>query len=241
MNKKFIKTKRSFTKLRTYGWLFTLLVALGGLFQPKLGLLVLFIMAGLLVTSFFNGRYWCGNICTHGSLFDNIFLPFSKNKKIPEFFRSKYFIGGFLVFFMFNFSRKLLGVFSNWNSFDSLDKLGAIFSNTYLMVLILGGLLSIFITPRTWCQFCPMGTMQKASYGLSKKLGISPKTEKRLTMSDRSLCKECGLCEKVCPFQLSPYENLDPHNQFTDDDCIKCGTCVNKCPMKILSFENSKA
>ena len=83
----YIKTNRTFTAIRKYGWLFTLLVAIGGLFEPKLGLLVIFIMAGLMTTSFFSGRYWCSNICPHGSLFDTLLLSISRNSKIPEFLK----------------------------------------------------------------------------------------------------------------------------------------------------------
>lgn len=52
----YIKTNRTFTTIRKYGWMFTLLVAIGGLWEPKLGLLVVLIMAGLTTTAFFTGR-----------------------------------------------------------------------------------------------------------------------------------------------------------------------------------------
>ena len=65
-----IKTARTFTVIRQYAFLFTLTVAIGGLYYPKLGLSVIPVMIGLLLFSFFKGRYWCGNICAHGSLFD---------------------------------------------------------------------------------------------------------------------------------------------------------------------------
>ncbi len=55
MENQFIKKNRTFTFVRKYGWLITVLIAIGGLWQPKLGLLVLFIMSGLMITSFF---YW---------------------------------------------------------------------------------------------------------------------------------------------------------------------------------------
>ncbi|HAE91579.1 MAG TPA: 4Fe-4S ferredoxin, partial [Tissierella sp.] len=38
MSNQYIKTNRTFTVIRKYGWLFTLLVAIGGLWEPKLGL-----------------------------------------------------------------------------------------------------------------------------------------------------------------------------------------------------------
>ena len=150
-NNYYIKTNRIFNHVREYGWIATVLIAIGGLWEPKLGLAVLLVMAGLTITSFFSGRYWCGNVCFHGSLFDKIILPVSRNTKIPDFFKSKPFIIGFFIFFMANFTRRIITVSQYWGTYDIWDKLGALFSNTYLMVLIVGGALAILINPRTWC------------------------------------------------------------------------------------------
>lgn len=237
MQTKYIKTKRTFTFLRDYAWIITLLVAIGGLWRPKLGLIVLAIMTGLLVTSLFKGRYWCGNICPHGSLFDKLLLKPSRNISFPNFLKSKFMAGGFFLFFMFNFSRKMIGVFSNWGQYDFLDKLGLLFVNTYLMVLIVGGLLAVFISPRTWCNFCPMGTMQKASHKLATKLGINKATNVKLSISDTKACYNCGKCSKVCPLQLEPHKNWSSENTFDDINCIKCSTCIENCPAKILSLK----
>jgi ferredoxin-type protein NapH len=240
-NNYYIKTNRIFNHVREYGWIATVLIAIGGLWEPKLGLAVLLVMAGLTITSFFSGRYWCGNVCFHGSLFDKIILPVSRNTKIPDFFKSKPFIIGFFIFFMANFTRRIITVSQYWGTYDIWDKLGALFSNTYLMVLIVGGALAILINPRTWCQFCPMGTMQKLSHSLGKKLGITKKTEKKVTISDKDRCISCGKCAKVCPFQLEPYKEFSDNNQFDNIDCIKCSTCVANCPLKILSLKKDAA
>ncbi|WP_326908065.1 4Fe-4S binding protein [Sedimentibacter sp. MB31-C6] len=241
-NKKnyYIKTNRIFNTFRQYGWIITVLVAIGGLWEPKLGLIVVFIMAGLIATSFFGGRYWCGNICPHGSLFDKIILPISANKKIPDFIKSKTFIIAFFLFFMFNFIRKIITISQHWGTYDIFDKVGALFSNTYLMVLIVGGALAIFVNSRTWCQFCPMGTMQKISHAFGKFLGVAKKTEKKVTISNKDKCLNCGKCSKVCPFQLTPYLEFSDKNQFDNVNCIKCNTCVENCPVKILSLEKEK-
>jgi len=63
MNNFYIKTNRIFSPIRKYGWIFTLTVAFGGLWFPKLGLLVLPVILALTTLSFFKGRYWCGNFC----------------------------------------------------------------------------------------------------------------------------------------------------------------------------------
>lgn len=241
MNNYYIKTNRTFTTIRKYGWMFTLLVAIGGLWEPKLGLLVVLIMAGLTTTSFFTGRYWCGNFCPHGSLFDKVFLPISQNKKIPNFLKSKPMVIGFFLFFMFNFSRKIIKISKLWGTFSFLDKLGFLFVNTYLMVLIVGGLLAIFANPRVWCQFCPMGSIQKLSYKLGKKLGVAKKTEKKITISSKDKCHACGKCSRVCPFQLTPYLEFSDSNQFENVNCIKCATCVENCPANILSLETEES
>lgn len=133
MENYYIKSNRIFSKLRNYAWIITVLVAIGGLWEPKLGLLVVFIMLGLTISGFFRGRYWCGNICPHGSLFDRVISPISLNKKIPNFIKSKPMILGFLLFFSINFTRKLINISKLWGSFDFLEKLGMLFSNTYPM------------------------------------------------------------------------------------------------------------
>ena len=241
MSVKYLKTNRAFTTLRKYAWLFTLLVAIGGLWEPKLGLLVILIMAGLTATSFFKGRYWCGNVCPHGSLFDVVLMPLSKNKKIPDFIKSKVFMAAFFAFFMFNFGRRILGAIDTWGTYDFLDQVGFVFVATYLVVMIVGGLTAVFGNPRIWCQFCPMGTMQKAVYGISKKVAaIHQKTDTLVTISDENKCVQCGKCEKVCPMQLAPQKNWNENGQFEDINCIKCETCVANCPVKILSMEKPK-
>lgn len=240
MENYYIKTNRTFNSIRKYAWIFTVLVAIGGLWAPKLGLLVILIMIGLTATSFFTGRYWCGNFCPHGSLFDRVIMPISFNKKIPNFLKSKIMIVGFFLFFMYNFSRKVIRASSFWGSYDFLDKLGFVFVTTYLMVLITGGLLGILINPRTWCQFCPMGSIQKLAHKLGKSIGSTKKNEKKVTIEHPDKCHMCGKCSRVCPFQLTPYLEFGEDHQFHNINCIKCATCVENCPANILSLKTEE-
>ena len=44
---------------------------------------------------------------------------------------------------------------------------------------------------------------------------------------DESLCTECGICEKGCPYNAII---LAPKPQFDMDKCYGCWRCYNKCP-----------
>ncbi|AZO93732.1 4Fe-4S binding protein [Halocella sp. SP3-1] len=231
-----LSINQSFTLIKKYAWILTLVVAIGGLWYPRLGLLVMPIMISLITMSFFKGRYWCGNFCPHGSFFDQLLSSFSKNRKIPGVFRSKIIAVLFFLFFSYNLGRRFLNTAKLWETVEFWDKLGFIFVASYLMVVIVGGGLSIFISYRTWCHICPMGTMQRMSYSLGKLLGIARKTDSKVTISRKDLCVSCGKCAAVCPMQLSPYTGFSEMKQFDNELCIRCSKCVENCPLGILSL-----
>lgn len=236
-----IKANRVFTGIRKYGFIFTLTVAIGGLWFPKFGLFVIPVMIGLMLYSLFKGRYWCGNICPHGSLYDSVLIKITRNGKIPKFFKSKFLSVAFFGFFSYQLITKIIKVAGTYGSISFFDKLGFIFVASYLMVSIVGGLLAIIVAPRTWCNFCPMGVLQKVSYKIGRALGITKSTEEKVTASKSEMCHKCGKCSRVCPMQLVPYTQFNDKNQFDDVNCLKCATCVEHCPAKILTLINEKA
>lgn len=236
MKKFYIKTKRAFTPIRQYAWIFTLMVAFGGLWYPKLGLLVFGVIFSLTAISLFKGRYWCGNYCAHGSLFDQLFLPLSRNRSMPGVIKSKYTQVAVLAWFMYNLSSKIIRAAGHWGTLQFWDRLGFVFVSSYLMVTIVGGLLGILITPRSWCQFCPMGTMQTLMYKLGKLLGFTRKRDQKITIEAIEKCHKCGKCARVCPMHLVPFTDFSTNNQFDHEDCIRCSTCIENCPAKILTL-----
>ncbi len=233
-----IKTDRTFTVVRKYAFIFTLLVAFGGQFFPKLGLLVVPVMIGLLIAAFFKGRYWCGNICSHGSYYDFLLLPFSRNAKIPKFMRWTLLSLLVLAWFGFRMTTGLYNASLAYGDPDFWDKTGNVFVNAFMMVIIAGTTLGILVSPRMWCSVCPMGVMQKASNFLGRKLKVTKVTEEKVTIADKDQCHTCGKCSRVCPMQLTPHLNFNEHNQFDSSNCIKCSTCVENCPADLLTLSN---
>lgn len=233
----YIKANRAFTAVRQYAWIFTLAVAFGGLWYPRLGLLVFGVIFSLTAISLFKGRYWCGNYCAHGSLFDQILLPLSRNREIPKFLKSRFTQVAVLAWFMYNLTSRFIRVAGLWGELQFLDRLGFVFVASYLMVTLVGGTLGLIFAPRSWCQFCPMGTMQVLMYKLGKMLGWTKKHDRQITIEAIEKCHKCGKCARVCPMQLVPYTEFKEQPQFAHEACIRCVTCVEHCPAKILSFK----
>lgn len=240
MNSFYIKTNRIFTPLRNWAWLFLLVVAFGGLWIPKLGLLMIPVMIALPAMGFAKGKYWCGNICPHGSLFDRFIQPISANRKIPAWAKSKITMAIGLTWFMYMLSNRLIKVFAIFGTAPFVDKLGFIFVMNYLVVTILGTTLALLINPRTWCNFCPMGTFQILFYKLGKLLGANKKTDEKITVNRAEVCHTCGKCARVCPMQITPYLEFSEKNQVNNESCIRCSTCVENCPAGILSLSTEE-
>ncbi|SFM03519.1 4Fe-4S binding protein [Halanaerobium salsuginis] len=226
-----------FKVIKNYSWIFTLAIGIGGLYYPKLGLLVLPVIVFLIITSFFTGRFWCGNICSHGSLFDNIFKNFSLRKGIPNFLKTKTASLIIFTFFIFQIGRRLFNLKSHFGKITLLDRIGFIFVITYLVVTIVGGIAAVFFSPRSWCQVCPMGTMQIISAKLGNLLALNRRSNYLVTISDQDQCRQCGVCAKNCPMELQPQLEFNQNDQFNSTACIRCGECLNSCPLNILSLE----
>ncbi|WP_236614506.1 4Fe-4S binding protein [Sporomusa ovata] len=168
----------------------------------------------------YKGRYWCGNFCPRGSFYDNVMAKISPKKQIPAIFRSK----GFRIFMVMF----IIGVFSiqMYYSWGDLSAMGAVFVRIILITTIVGIVLGVIYHHRTWCSFCPMGT-------LASWFSTEPKP---MPLKVENSCVNCKLCTKACPLQLSPYTAKGSTDGFTHDDCLKCNRCVEKCPKKALTF-----
>jgi NAD(P)H-flavin reductase/NAD-dependent dihydropyrimidine dehydrogenase PreA subunit len=236
----YIKTNRVFTNIRKYGYLYTLLIAIGGLWYPKLGVSVLAVIAVMTGIALFKGRYWCGNFCSHGSLFDSVLMKFSRNSNIPNFLKSRLIAIPFFLAFGYKLTTKFIMVSALFGSMKFWDKMGFIFVSSYLMVLVAGSILSLVFSPRSWCNVCPMGTLQKLSYSLGKLLRANKRTDEKITVAHKEMCHKCGKCSRVCPMQLQPFTEFSTKNQFNHSSCIRCSTCVENCPAAILSLNNEE-
>lgn len=148
---------------------------------------LLFFFAPLIVSIAGKGKLYCNSFCDRGQFLTLLGSKFhlSRNAPTPRWMRSKIFRYGFLAFFMAMFGNML---FVTWMVFAGAAELGtavqllwtfslpwdwaypvevlpgvAQFAFGFYSIMLTSNLIGlvcmVLFKPRTWCVFCPMGTM----------------------------------------------------------------------------------
>lgn len=198
---------------------FLVLVAylvIGFFIFPAIGAVALICMLAPVVLAFSRGREWCGRYCPRGSLWDEVFAKLNKSREIPGWAKGRAFRMFMLVLIFTVFGWQMV------YAWPDPAEIGLVFLRIIFITTLVGIVLALYYSPRTWCSFCPMGTL--ASWA----------AEGKKPMKIDANCVKCGLCQKACPLQLSPHAGDGP---FAAADCLKCEKCIEACPKKALAFE----
>ncbi len=176
-------------KWYNYLWIFSsvyLLLGFVNILFAWIGLLCFFIP--LMIAIFGGSKAYCNKYCGRGQLFQLLGGRFglSRNKSIPAWLRSKWFRYGFLIFFFTMFFNMLFNTYLVFAGTSSLKQVvtllwtfklpwhwayhGTILSpgvaqfafgfySVMLTSTFLGFITMLLFKPRSWCVYCPMGTM----------------------------------------------------------------------------------
>jgi len=170
-----------------YLWIYSAAYLILGFFNILFAWLgMICFLTPLLISMFGGGKAYCNKYCGRGQLFELIGGKFklSLMKEPPKFLSSKWFRYGFLCFFMTMFGLMiyntylvflgaplkevvtLLWVFKlpwHWTHTAFVSPWIAKFSfglyGVMLTSSILGLVTMLAFKPRSWCVYCPMGTM----------------------------------------------------------------------------------
>lgn len=177
-----------------------------------IGLLCFFIP--LLIAIFGGDKMYCNKFCGRGQLFDLLGnkLGLSRKKDIPKFLRSKWFRYGFLIFFFIMFFNMLFSTYLVFEGTRNLKEVVTLlwtiklpwnwayhgtavapwvaqfafgFYSVMLTSTVLGLITMILYKPRSWCVYCPMGTMTqticKAKHRYNGACGIPQQNDSPTT------------------------------------------------------------
>ena len=215
-----MKRIKQAVKPRTYKYLLGVLpfvIIIAGQMYPLLGLVMFGCMALALGISFFKGRYFCGNLCPRGALYETYLRKLSRNKAVPDIFNTTWFRVLWVLFLMG------MMTFRIYQSGGDLTMLGSAMVQMIMMTMLIAILLGLYYDSRIWCRFCPMGTMTNWIGGGRDPLAI-----------DAHTCIDCTKCLRVCPMDIKAY-GYKQAGEVAHRDCIKCEACVISCPKKSLS------
>lgn len=189
-----------------YLWIFSAAYLLLGFFNilfAWLGLLCFFIP--LVMAAAGGGKGYCNRYCGRGQLLSLLGGRFglSRRNDPPKWLRSRWFRYGFLVFFFVMFFQML---WNTWLVFDGVHSLRQVvtllwtfklpwnwayrgtavtpwaaqfafgFYSVMLTSTVLGLITMVLFKPRSWCVYCPMGTMTQLICRAKYKSG-SPVSE----------------------------------------------------------------
>ena len=158
-----------------YLWIVSLLYLTLGFFNIMfawLGLICFFVP--LIISIVSGNKAYCNRYCGRGQLFGILGgkLGLSRKKDVPKFLKSKWFRYGFLAFFMFMFGNMLFStylVFNGANVPAWMVQFAFGFYSVMLTSTILGVITMLLYKPRSWCVYCPMGTMTQGICRIKNK------------------------------------------------------------------------
>lgn len=172
-----------------YLWIYAGLYLFLGSFNILFAWLgVMDVLMALVFAIFGGNKFFCNHLCGRGQLLGMIGteLKCSRCQPTPGWLCSKWFRYGFMIFFMVMFGNMVLKTYLvaagastlqedinlfwtfdvpwGWTYTDGMAadwvaQFGFGFYGLMLTSLILGLVVMVFYKPRTWCAFCPIGTM----------------------------------------------------------------------------------
>ena len=162
---------------------------------------MIFFVTPLLVAIIGGNKTYCNKYCGRGKLLALLGgkLKLSRNAPPPKFLRSTWFRYGFMIFFLTMFSSmcistykvfsglpisqavRLLWVFKlpwQWPDVSTVAPWFAQFAFGFFGIMltsvVLGFVTMALFRPRSWCVYCPMGTMTQGICRLKQKSAAKP-------------------------------------------------------------------
>lgn len=137
-----------------FGFILLLFFIIAGFYEKRVVILAIFCMLGPIIVALLGyERLWCKKMCPRGILYDNVVCKFCEKKANPLFLKSTVFRIAIIVFVAFILGNSII---KHWGD---LEVIGGILHKMIIATTLIGVILSVFLNHRTWCCFCPMGSI----------------------------------------------------------------------------------
>jgi len=213
---------------------------IGGIMRSYLGAAL---VVGVLVSTFFFGRYWCSHFCPIGGAGElgsklapeKVKLDYSSIPAAPVRY-------GYLLVYC---AAPLLGLGSLCCSYCNFAAVPSLFGAAFVSAdfdyflryygiinLVLFILLAVLARGgRAYCNFlCPIGALD----ALSARFGQGFGRRVRVT-AER--CTACGSCREVCPTWAISLDSAAKVDQLS---CFPCRKCEKVCPEGAIRYGKAK-
>lgn len=147
-----------------FGLILMLFFIVIGFYEPRAVVFAILCMIGPIVSALLGfKRGWCRYVCPRGLLYDQYFSRNSSKRYTPKLVLKTWFRIAIVILV---FSVLGLGVYRN---IGSLENWGITLHRMIIITTLVGVLLGLRYSCRTWCCFCPMGSIASLIISIQKR------------------------------------------------------------------------